>query len=75
MDVCFMDTWLKAYSVGHTVIYLSCLTWWRHQMESFSALLAICAVNSLVTGEFPTQRPVMQSFDAFFDLCLNKRLS
>ena len=29
------------------------LTWWRHQMETFSALLAICAGNSPVTGEFP----------------------
>ena len=28
--------------------------WWRHQMETFSALLAICAGNSLVTSEFPT---------------------
>ena len=26
-------------------------------------------------GEFPTQRPVTRSFDVFFDLCLNKRLS
>ena len=26
-------------------------------------------------GEFPTQRPVTQSFDVFFDLRLNKRLS
>ena len=26
-------------------------------------------------GEFPTQRPVTRSFDAFFDLSLNKRLS
>ena len=32
-------------------------TWWRHQMETFSALLAICAGNSPVTGEFPSQRP------------------
>ena len=28
-----------------------------------------------VTGEIPTQRPVTRSFDVFFDLCLNKRLS
>ena len=28
-------------------------TWWRHQMETFSALLAICAGNSTVTGKFP----------------------
>ena len=32
-------------------------------METFSALLA----NSPVTGEFPAQRPVMQSFDVFFE--------
>ena len=32
------------------------LTWWRHQMETFSALLAICAGNSPVTGEFPSQK-------------------
>ena len=51
------------------------LPWWRHQMETFSALLAICAGNSPVPGEFPTQRPVTQSFDVFFDLRLNKRLS
>ena len=50
-------------------------TWWRHQMDTFSALLAICAGNSPVHGEFPTQRPVTRSFDGFFDLRLNKRLS
>ena len=27
------------------------------------------------TGEFPAQRPVTRSFDVFFGLCLNKRLS
>ena len=51
------------------------LSWWRHQMETFSALLAICAGNSPVSCEFPAQRPVTRSFDVFFDLCLNKRLS
>ena len=51
------------------------ITWWRHQMETFSALLAICAGNSPVTGEFPAQRPVTWIFDVFFDLRLNKRLS
>ena len=52
-----------------------CITWWRHQMETLSPLLAICAGNSPVPGEFPTQRPVTRSFDVFFDLRLNKRLS
>ena len=49
--------------------------WWRHQMETFSALLALCAENSPVAGEFPAQRPMTQSFDVFFDMRLNKRLS
>ena len=44
-------------------------------MDTFSALLALCAGNSPVTGEFPTRRPVARSFDVFFDLRLNKRLS
>ena len=37
-------------------------------MEVFSALLALCVGNSPVTGEFPSQRPVMRSFDILFDL-------
>ena len=44
-------------------------------MEASSALLAICAGNSPVPGEFPAQRPVTRSFDIFFDLHPNKRLS
>ena len=49
-------------------------TWWRHQMETFSALLAICAGNSPASGEFPAQRSVTRSLDVFFDLCPNKRM-
>ena len=40
-------------------------SWWRHQMEAFSALLAFWSQNSPVTGEFPSQRPVTRSFDVF----------
>ena len=40
---------------------------WKH----FPRYLAICAVP----GEFPAQRPVTRSFDVFFDLHPNKRLS
>ena len=43
-------------------------SWWRHQMERISALLAICAGKSPVTGEFPAQRPVTRSFN-FFLIC------
>ena len=41
---------------------------WKHFLRYFEG-------NSLVTGEFPAQSPVTRSFDAYFDLCLNKRLS
>ena len=41
-------------------------SWWRHQIETFSVLLAIRAENSPVAGEFPAQRPVTRSFDVFF---------
>ena len=51
------------------IIYpCSMLVGWHHQMQTFSALLAICAGNSLVIGEFPAQRPVTRNFDVFFDL-------
>ena len=63
-----LGLWGISYVTGST------FSWWRHQMETFSALLAICMGNSLASGEFPTQRPVKRSFDVFFDLSLNKRL-
>ena len=37
--------------------------WWRHQMETFYALLAFCAGNSPVTGEFPAQRLMTRNSD------------
>ena len=42
-------------------------------METFSALLALCGGKS--TGWFPSQRSVTRSFDVFFLVRLNKRLS
>ena len=44
-------------------------------METFSALLALCAGNSPVTGEFPAQKPVTRSLGVSFDLCQNNRLN
>ena len=64
--------WLVVWGRQRKLVMCS---WWRHQMETFSALLALCAGNSPATGEFPAQRPVTQSFGVFFDLRLNKRLS
>ena len=66
-----VESWHKGLCYMNWKERIKIYPWWRHQMEAFSALLAICAENSLVTGEFPAQRPVTRSFD----LHLNKRLS
>ena len=49
-----------------------CHSWWCHQMETFSMLVALCEGNPPVTGGFSSQRPLTHSFDVFFDLRLNK---
>ena len=71
-DVCLRD---RAHILAITIIMLCSLSWWSHQMETFSALLDLCAGNSPVTGELPSQKPVTRSFDVFFDLRLNKWLT
>ena len=68
----FLWTWHKHLSIPSSQEYM---TWWRHQMETFSASLALCGGNPPVTGGFPSERPVMRSFDVFFDLHLNKQMS
>ena len=63
---------IKNYSLNYMV--KSYRAWWRHQMETFTALLALCEVIPPVTGGFPSQRPVTRNFDIFFVMRLNKRL-
>ena len=43
--------------------------------ENIFRVTGLCATNSPVTGEFPSQRPVTRSFDIFFDLHPNKCLN
>ena len=55
--------------------------WNFYQNKKTSFIKLVCkyclqnAGNSPVSGEFPTQRPVTRSYDVFFDLHPNKRLS
>ena len=42
-------------------------------MEAFSALQTLFDGNPPVTGGFPSQRPVTQNFDVFFDLRMRKK--
>ena len=69
------DLWWSHCDILYWEEWKTSFSWWHHQMETFSALLALCAGNLPVTGEFPAQRPVTQSLDVFFDLRLDKRLS
>ena len=43
--------------------------WWRHQMETFSALVALCAGKSSVTGEFPTHKGQWRRAFVFSLIC------
>ena len=74
---CFvvLQRWYISYHdvCRYAGFHLCIISWWRHQMETFSALLAICVRNSPVIGEFPSQMPVTRSFDVFLDLRQNKR--
>ena len=45
------------------------LTWWRHQMETFSVLLALCAGNSPVPGEFPPHKGQWRGALMFSFIC------
>ena len=68
-----LDVLTMITNVGYA--HLRFISWWLHQMGLFSALPTLCEGNPPVTGGFPSQRPVTRSFDVFFDLHLNKRLS
>ena len=59
----FISFILESCEQHGNIIWRICIAWWRHQMETYSALLAFCVGNSPVTCELPAQRPVMQSFD------------
>ena len=68
--------WCGGFNVCYQLrFYVLGISWWHHLMETKSALLVLCAGNSPVTSGFLSQRSVRRSFDAFFELHLNKRLS
>ena len=64
--VCVVGCWHQQPCVLTRLWQRGVATWRRHQMETFSVLLALCAGKSLFTGEFPSQRPVTRSFDFSF---------
>ena len=49
-----------------SAILIRMKSWWNHQMEAFSGLLALCEGNSPVTGEISSQRGSIADFDIFY---------
>ena len=49
--------------------------WWRHEVETFSALLAFCEGNHRSPVDSLHNGPVMRNFDVSFDVSLRKRLN
>ena len=66
-----LQSWCKEFTPPPTNCLHDDVMKWKKK----TALPALCAGNFPVTGELPSQRPVKWSFDVFFDLRLNKRLS
>ena len=61
-----VNGWVKVesqYWQWHIVTAMDPEALWRHRMEVFSAILALCARNSPVTDEFPSQRTSNAHFD------------
>ena len=59
------------FELGCVLLSFVATTWWRNQMETFPALLALCDGNPLATGGFPSQRSVTLTYWYFlFDLRL-----
>ena len=56
-------SWLKNQCIRYHWLEHAWLdiAWWCRQMKTFSALLAFCAGNQPVPGEFPAQRPVTRT--------------
>ena len=72
-----MGRWGRATEVSIDPVMvignMNVIPWWRHQ-NIFRVTGPLCG-EFTGPGDFPAQRPVTQSFDVFFDLCLNKQLS
>ena len=56
-------------------VSVTCIHGTKHDWQEKFYSLHCSPLPLMVTGEFPTQRPVTRSFDIFFDLRLNKWLS
>ena len=70
----FVVTSIPNFNVSQLHLYFSTLMMTSSSGNIFRVTDPLCG-EFTCPGEFPTQRPVTRSFDGFFDLRLNKRLS
>ena len=70
----FIEMWWENF-LPPDALDMFCIVPWRHQMGTFSALLALCEGNPPVTVGLPSQRPATRIFGVFFDVSLKKRLN
>ena len=61
--------------IRHTCGYFM-TSWWRHDVETFSATLVVCEGNPLFTGGFPSERARnLFSLKVSFGVSLNKLMN
>ena len=64
-----------ANETHHTGMTFKWGSWWRHQMETFSALLSLCVGNPLASSGFPSQRDSNADLWCVFVISLKKLLN
>ena len=69
-----MNLAIRVFNTRFDTVFIQRVTY-SHVMVTSSNGNILRVTGPLCPGEFPTQRPVTRSFDVFFDLGLNKRLS
>ena len=69
------SSWVQRFALHMMAIWAYVVSMMTSSNGNIFHITGPLCGNSPVTGEFPAQRPVMQSFDVFFDLGLNKWLS
>ena len=62
---CLQTVVITISGSGVEIFRIARPTWWRHQVEIFSALLYLCVGNSSVNVEFPAHRPVTRGVDVY----------
>ena len=67
--------WLSSKPTESMSESLESFEWLCHNMETFSALLALCKENPPIIGGFPSQRATNTDLWYFFVIIMDKQLN